>query len=35
METKIDFICLGQTVPEESKKYGLRVCTAGWDIKNE
>lgn len=31
----IDFLCLGQTVPEESKKYGLRVCTAGWDLKNE
>ena len=35
MENKIDFLCLGQTVPEEGKKYGLRVCTAGWDVNNE
>lgn len=32
MET-IDYLCLGQTVPERSKKYGLRVCTAGIDLK--
>lgn len=24
-----DFICLGRTVPEESRKYGQRVCMAG------
>ncbi len=24
-----DFICLGRTVPEESKKYGAKVCMAG------
>ena len=31
---KIDFLCLGQTVPEKSKKYGFRVCTAGIDLKS-
>lgn len=25
-----DFICLGRTVPEESKKYGHKVCMAGF-----
>lgn len=25
-----DFICLGRTVPEESRKYGVRVCCAGY-----
>jgi hypothetical protein len=30
-----DYLVLGQTVPEESKKYGLRVCTAGYSIKND
>lgn len=30
---KANYLCLGQTVPEESKKYGLRVCTAGFDLK--
>jgi hypothetical protein len=25
-----DFICLGRTVPEESKTYGHRVCMAGY-----
>jgi hypothetical protein len=25
-----DFICLGRTVPEESKKYGHKVCMAGY-----
>lgn len=25
-----DWICLGRTVPEESKKYGHRVCSAGY-----
>src|SRR5262245_43379420 len=25
-----DFICLGRTVPEESKKYGAKVCMAGF-----
>ncbi len=24
-----DFICLGRSVPEESKKYGTKVCMAG------
>ena len=24
-----DFICLGRTVPEESKKYGTKICMAG------
>lgn len=32
IETRAKYICLGQTVPEESKKYGLRVCTAGFDL---
>ena len=25
-----DFVCLGRTVPEESRKYGVRVCCAGY-----
>jgi len=25
-----DFICLGRTVPEDSKKYGRKVCMAGY-----
>lgn len=25
-----DFVCLGRTVPEESKKYGHKVCMAGY-----
>lgn len=25
-----DFICLGRTVPEQSKKYGQKVCMAGY-----
>ena len=25
-----DFVCLGRTVPEQSKKYGHRVCCAGY-----
>jgi hypothetical protein len=25
-----DFVCLGRTVPEESKKYGRKVCMAGY-----
>lgn len=25
-----DWVCLGRTVPEESKKYGHKVCSAGW-----
>jgi hypothetical protein len=25
-----DFICLGRTVPEESKKYGTKICMAGF-----
>lgn len=25
-----DFCCLGRTVPEESRKYGLKVCMAGY-----
>jgi hypothetical protein len=25
-----DFVCLGRTVPEQSKKYGYRVCMAGY-----
>jgi hypothetical protein len=33
MENNVDYLCLGQTIPENSKKYGLRVCTAGLDIK--
>jgi hypothetical protein len=32
-KTTIDYLPLGQTVPEESKKYGLSVCTAGIDLK--
>lgn len=32
VEKKMNFVCLGQTVPERSKKYGLRVCTAGVDM---
>jgi len=33
MENEVDYLCLGQTVPERSKKYGLRVCTAGIDMR--
>lgn len=29
----IDYLVLGQTVPEKSKKYGVRVCTAGISLK--
>lgn len=29
----IDYLPLGQTVPEASKKHGLSVCTAGIDLK--
>ena len=29
-----DFIVLGRTVPEESKKYGKRVCMAGYSPEN-
>lgn len=25
-----DFVCLGRTVPEDSKKYGHKVCMAGY-----
>lgn len=25
-----DFVCLGRTVPEDSKKYGVKVCCAGY-----
>lgn len=32
IQTHAKYLCLGQTVPEESKKYGLRVCTAGLDL---
>jgi hypothetical protein len=35
MNFKHDYLVLGQTVPEESKKYGLRVCTAGYSIKEK
>jgi hypothetical protein len=28
-----DFICLGRTVPEESKKYGAKVCMAGVSVE--
>jgi hypothetical protein len=28
-----DFICLGRTVPEESKKYGHKVCMAGYSAE--
>jgi hypothetical protein len=28
-----DFICLGRTVPEESKKYGHKVCMAGFSAE--
>jgi hypothetical protein len=28
-----DFICLGRTVPEESKKYGAKVCMAGVSLE--
>lgn len=31
--TTIDYLPLGQTVPEKSKKHGLSVCTAGIDLK--
>lgn len=34
MESNVDYLCLGQTIPENSKKYGLRVCTAGFDLKH-
>lgn len=29
-----DFLVLGRTVPEESKKYGKRVCMAGYSQEN-
>lgn len=29
-----DFVVLGRTVPEESKKYGMRVCMAGYSLQN-
>jgi hypothetical protein len=29
-----DFVVLGRTVPEESKKYGKRVCMAGYSPEN-
>ncbi len=29
-----DFVVLGRTVPEESKKYGKRVCMAGYSAEN-
>lgn len=35
MENKIDYLVLGQTIPEKSKKYGVRVCTAGYSLKND
>lgn len=28
-----DFVCLGRTVPEESKKYGRKVCMAGYSAE--
>ncbi len=28
-----DFVCLGRTVPEESKKYGHKVCMAGYSYE--
>lgn len=28
-----DFVCLGRTVPEESKKYGHKVCMAGYSFE--
>ena len=28
-----DYLCLGTTIPEESKKYGVRVCTAGVSLQ--
>lgn len=28
-----DFLCLGRTVPEESKKYGHKVCMAGYSME--
>ena len=28
-----DYLCLGVTVPEVSKRYGLRVCSAGVSLK--
>lgn len=27
-----NYIVLGQTIPEQSKKYGVRVCTAGYNL---
>ena len=35
MNIKHNYLVLGQTVPEESKKYGLRVCTAGYSINKD
>lgn len=35
METNKNYVVLGQTIPEKSRKYGLRVCTAGYDIVNK
>lgn len=29
-----DFVVLGRTVPEESKKYGQRICMAGYSAEN-
>ncbi len=29
-----DFVVLGRTVPEESKKYGKRICMAGFSAAN-
>lgn len=29
-----DFVVLGRTVPEESKKYGQRICMAGYSLEN-
>ncbi len=28
-----DYCCLGRTVPEQSKKYGRKVCTAGYSAE--
>ena len=29
-----DFVILGRTVPEDSKKYGKKVCMAGYSAEN-
>ena len=35
MHNEIDYLVLGQTVPEKSKKYGVRVCTAGYSLEKD